>query len=500
MYLVAFWQREIWLTHHLADNSVRGWLYAFLRTVSISITVFVETKAASRAAALSFSSLLGLGPLLTIGVLVGGFVLGANQNPTLVASKVNELIHFVAPQMSTFENLDKEPAAPELSAGDASKPANPAPAPALKPELIDLINNIITRARSGSAGVVGAFSLIILVLLLFKTVEDAFNDIWGVRTGRSVFMRVVFYWTILTLGAVVFFAAMTLLGASAFVNVFNTSIARLPGGLELLALLRWSLPAFSFVLIVVLLSIFYRVIPNTPVLWRAAFAGAVVVAALLMLNNFVTFLYVRRVVLEHSLYGSLAILPVLMFGLYIFWLYVLIGGIISYAVQNAHFRNSQAAWSTLTESMRERLSLVVLLTVCRRFHACLPPMSATQLGTLVKAPTQFLNACLNRLVDMNLVTALRPVAGTPAGDFLYQPARPLSRITLYEFKRLDDNLGDDPMGHALDRIDPLLHQYDETLAGVGEQKFFQKSLEELFSEHAFEDTRAAATAPSKSAA
>ena len=107
------------------------------------------------------------------------------------------------------------------------------------------------------------------------------------------------------------------------------------------------------------LAVFYRVIPNTKVFWRASFTGAVVVAVLLMLNNYLAFLYLRRVIFTKSLYGSLGIIPVLMFGLYIFWLFVLIGGQISYAVQNVHFRNSQVAWGTLSSSMRERLSLAV---------------------------------------------------------------------------------------------------------------------------------------------
>jgi membrane protein len=176
-----------------------------------------------------------------------------------------------------------------------------------------------------------------------------------------------------------------------------------------------------------------------------------------------------------------------MLGLYIFWLYVLIGGVISYAVQNVHYRNSQAAWSGLTEAMRERLSLVVLLTISRRFHSCLPPTSAAQLSDRLKVPTQVLNECLNRLVKMNLITTLRPAVGTTATDYLYQPARPLSHISLYDFKNLDDNLGDDPVGQALEHIDPILLHYNAALDQITQQTFFTKSLEELLAEHPFRE-------------
>lgn len=502
--LAVFWTKEIWRTAHLQDASPRGWFYAVLRVLSITFTVFMETKIPSRAAALSFSSILGLGPLLAIGILVGGFVLGNNGDPKLVVNKLNDLLHFIAPQLQTLEEVEDDvmlialppPPAPAqapatAAASAATAPAAAAPAVdlapvAVNPELIGMIEGIIASARSGSAGVFGALSLIFIVLLLFKAVEDAFNDIWGVRQGRSLLMRVVFYWTILTLGAVLFFAAVALLGAGAFVNVF---VEKLPFGSNLVQLIRWLLPVASFSFVALVLMLVYRVIPNTRVFWRAALIGALVVATLMMLNNFVALFYARRVLQTKSLYGSLALPLVLMLGLYVFWLYVLIGGVISYAVQNVHFRNSQAAWSTLSESMRERLSLVVLLTVCRRFHDCLPPISASQLGELLKVPTQVVNECLNRLVDMRLVATLRPAPDTSATEHRFQPARPLNRINLYDFKTLDDNFGDDPIGQSLERIDPLLSRYDAALASLGENEFFRKNLDELLAEAPFDSSR-----------
>jgi membrane protein len=472
--LLHLWRKEIWRPVHLNDHSPRGWCYAFLRIVSITVTVFMETRVPARAAALTFSSLLGLGPLVAIAVLIGGFILGNNNDPQLIANNIGGFIERIVPQLKTLDSFDAAPAA-----GD----------PAMTSQIVALIKGFIDNARSGSAGVFGALSLIFIVLLLFKSVEDAFNDIWGVRLGRSLLMRIVFYWTILTLGAVLFFAAIALLGAGAFINVFNAGITKLPGGQELLAVLRWSLPVFSFVLLVTLLALVYRVIPNTRVFWRAAFAGAIVVTALILLNNFVALFYVRRVILTKSLYGSLALPIVLMLGLYIFWLYLLIGGVISYAVQNVHFRNSQAAWSQLNESMRERLSLVVLLTIGRRFQTCLAPVTASQLGELLKVPTQIINECLNRLVAMHFITTLQPAPDAPATEHRYQPARPLNKINLFDFKTLDDNLGEDPIGQALERIDPILSNYDAALASIGEQPFFRKNLEELFADHPFDESR-----------
>lgn len=528
------YRKEIWKPGQLKHRTPRAVLYAVLRVLSITWTVFYETKAASRAAALSFSSLLGLGPLVALTVLVAGFALD-RQDPNLAANTLSRLIYFVAPQVAQYSKLphhrdrhakaedsanDDAAAINEETSAPANAPASQPPPPGapksaatptqpaatngassdtntpgalsfkpdmqLNPRLVRMMNNFISQGRSGSAGTVGFFSLVVIVLLLFKTVEDTFNEIWGVRSGRSLLMRVVYYWTILTLGAVLFFASVTLLSAGAFLSVFNNAVSSLPFSEQVAVALQWSLPAFSFTLVVLLLTVFYRVIPHTRVYWRAAFIGALVVASLLMLNNYLAFLYVRRVILTESLYGSLGFPLVVMFGLYIFWLYVLIGGQISYAVQNVHFRNSQAAWTHLSQSTRERLLLVVLLTICRRFQDCRPPITASQLGDMIKVPTQILNECLNRLVDLKLITPLPAPVDDDSTDLRYQPARPLNRMTLLDFKRFQEDYGENPIGTSIEHLDPILTQFAQETNRLGAQPFFSKNLEELFAQFPFD--------------
>ena len=43
--------------------------------------------------------------------------------------------------------------------------------PQVDPNLVDIINNIITASKSGSAGALGIFSLLLIVLLLFKAID-----------------------------------------------------------------------------------------------------------------------------------------------------------------------------------------------------------------------------------------------------------------------------------------------------------------------------------------
>jgi membrane protein len=482
--LERVWRHGIWQPSAFGDRSLRGWGYALLRIISITWTGLFENHVTTRAAALSYASMLGLGPLVAIAMLVAGLMLN-QQDPAVAVNALSDVIRRIAPQIEQYEHLGSRlpppapPARPDPGSPEApADNANATPA-AASPALVQLINSFVAGSRSGTAGVVGALTLIIIVIQLFTSVENAFNAVWGVRRGRSWLLRVVFYWTILTLGAVLFFASLAALSVAAFINVF---FEKLPFGAELLRALQWMLPSLSVLVLVAILTLFYRYIPNTRVYWWAALIGACFVTALLFLNNYLAFLYFKRVVLQNSLYGSLGILPVLMIGLFIFWFFMLVGGQVSYAVQNVHYRRSQAAWQNLSESARESLSLLVLVIICRRFKDCAPAYSATELGQLIKVPTQILNECLNRLGDLRLVAAIPPADGQSSLDYRYQPARPPARMSLVEFKQLFDSYGENPGGEALDRVDPVLRLYHERLARQDSEALGTATLDTLLDE------------------
>lgn len=476
--LRRLWAHEIWAAGLHRDQTLKGRGLALLRIVSITLSGLQELKVAPRAAALSYSSLLGLGPLIAIVVLISGFALG-NRDPALVANGLNNIIGFIAPQIGQYEKAVTDEEAhgankPELR---AARPTNsPEARPPADPEMVKIINNFISTSHSGTAGVVGVVALLVIVILLFTSIEKTFNDIWGVRRGRNWLTRIVYYWAVITVGAVLFFTSLTLFSAGTFIKVYTD---KLPLQQELRPLYALLLRSSSAVLLVVILTLFYRLVPNTRVKWRAALVGAVIVTLLLFLNNYLAFLYFRNVVSANRLYGSVGILPILMLGLYVFWLFVLVGGQITYAVQNVHYRSSQTAWHSLNHATRESMSLLVLLLVARRFKACAPAYSVAELSHLMRVPSQILNESLNRLCDLKLIVELPPEDGTDPSDHRYQPARPLSSITLVEFRQLFENYGEAPSGGLLDNVDPVLALYHERLTGCLPQALGDKTLEQL---------------------
>ncbi|RXK56867.1 YihY/virulence factor BrkB family protein [Oleiharenicola lentus] len=478
--LRQLWQEDIWSASFNRDRTIRNRFYALLRIVSITISGLHELKVATRAAALSYSSLLGLGPLIAIAVLISGFALG-NRDPAIMAQKLNSIIGFIAPQVAQYDHPEEDGTL-ELRPVTVGADGRPVVAATADPELVKLITQFISSSRSGAAGVIGVFALLIIVLQLFTSIENTFNDIWGVRRGRGWLTRIIYYWTTVTLGAVLFFASITLVSATAFLTVFAQFAAKLPLGAHLVEFVNWLLPSSSFLLLMSLLMLFYRTVPNTRVKWGAALIGAIVVTGLLFLNNYVAFLYLQGVFRTKSLYGSVGIFPILMAGLYIFWFFVLVGGQITYAVQNVRYRSSQTAWHNLNHATRESMSLVVLLLVARRFKACAPAYSVTELAHLIRIPSQILNESLNRLCDLGLIDELPPAEGSDPNDHRYQPARPLDKITLSDFREKFENYGEAPSGGLLDHVDPVLAHYHAKLATGIPAALGAKTLDDLITE------------------
>lgn len=476
--LRLLWEQEIWSASFNRERTLRNRGYAFLRVASITISGLHDLKVATRAAALSYSSLLGLGPLVAIAVLISGFALG-NRDPAIMAQSVNRIIGFIAPQVAQYDRpaADGTAVLQPITVGADGQVVPPS-----DPELVKLISQFVTSSRSGTAGLIGVFMLLLIVLSLFTSIENTFNDIWGVRRGRSWLTRIIYYWTTVTLGALLFFTSITLLSASAFLNTFENLTGWLPFSEQLLGMVNWLLPSSSFGLLMILLTFFYRMVPNTRVRWTAALIGAIIVTGLLFLNNYVAFLYFKGVLRTKSLYGSVGIFPILMAGLYVFWFFVLVGGQITYAVQNVRYRSSQTAWHSLNHATRESMSLVVLLLIARRFKVCAPAYSVTELAQLIRVPSQILNESLNRLCDLRLIEELPPAEEADANDNRYQPARPLGRITLTEFRQQFENYGEAPSGGLLDHVDPVLAHYHDKLAAAIPAALGTKTLDELIDE------------------
>jgi len=424
--------RDIWELEHLGRKTVRARIYHLLRILTLTWQGLRRNKIPVQAAALTFYSLIGIGPLIALGIMISGFALEKGSEE-LILEKIYEAISWAAPQIA-------------LEAGNGNE---------METQMLNMISQFSEAASSGTVGAVGLIMLFIIGLQVLSSIEGSFNSLWGVTQGRKLGERIVTYWTFISLGAVLGTLSITLITLNAIVSRMET----LPMGEVLASLFLFFSPIMSFIMIVSLLAVFFRFIPNTQVKWRPAFCGSVVVVLLLHLYNMLSFLYVDRVVQTNSLYGSVGIIVVLMLGLYVFWLLILLGGQVTYAVQNADFLTNENAWQKISERAREAISLSILLLVTKRFQRCEAPIQSSELLETLRIPSHIMNSSIARLCELGYLYPIEGKTSEAERNRAYQPGKPAETITLASFKESIESYGNNEGTELVASVDPAVRTY-----------------------------------------
>lgn len=176
-------------------------------------------------------------------------------------------------------------------------------------------------AKASRMGGVGLVILLITAIALMLTIDRTLNGIWRVRTPRPIAQRVLVYWASLTLGPLVLGVSLSL--TSYAFTASNGLAGVLPGGVGLL------LAFFQFVMLAAAMAGLFHYVPNTLVLWRHAFAGGLFVALAFEFAKRGLAWYVQSVPIYSTIYGAFAAVPIFLVWIYLGWVIVLLGAVIS---------------------------------------------------------------------------------------------------------------------------------------------------------------------------
>ena len=178
---------------------------------------------------------------------------------------------------------------------------------------------------SSKAGKLTAFGLVFLLissLLLLSTIEDAFNKIWKVPKGRNWFQRLIVYWSVLTLGPLLIAISLSMSSALLSMSIFaeQSVIASFTESLLRFMPLVFELLAFL---------LFYQAIPNIDTRMKYSFYGAIVATILFELSKVGFGYYILNFNSYQRIYGALATIPIFFVWIYLCWLVLLAGALVS---------------------------------------------------------------------------------------------------------------------------------------------------------------------------
>lgn len=247
---------------------------------------FVDDACFTRAAALAYTSLLALVPLMTVSLaLLSAFPVFQD-----VAQQIQNFVfsNFVAGSADIVQHH---------------------------------IQSFTQSARQLSP--TGFFFLIVTAIMMIFNMETDFNAIWRVKKRRHGISAFLIYWAVLTLLPIFVGVGLAL---SANVGAIPL-VAEIGTMLKLKPLLLKFLPDF---LTWMAFTLLYLALPNCSVKLRHGVWGGGVAMFLFECAKYGFAWYLVNFPSYELLYGALATIPIFLVWLYLTWLIILLGAVVTY--------------------------------------------------------------------------------------------------------------------------------------------------------------------------
>jgi membrane protein len=172
---------------------------------------------------------------------------------------------------------------------------------------------------------VGFVFLILVALLLMSNIDKAFNAIWHARKSRSPLAKFTVYWAILSLGPILIVVSVGVTSYLVSIPFIEQAQAVVMVRSKLLSMMPVLISALAF-------SMLYALVPNRSVPMRHALLGGLLAALLFELSKRGFALYVTTFPTYEAIYGALAVVPIFLIWIYLSWLVTLFGAEFTYCL------------------------------------------------------------------------------------------------------------------------------------------------------------------------
>lgn len=375
----------------LWNDNRRTWWLNILKTINLSVTSFLNRDIQTQASAMTYRTMLAVVPALALLLAIGR---GFGFQSVLQ----DELFHYFPAQEVAIRYA------------------------------LNFVDAYLTTASEGIFVGVGIVFLLWTLISLISNVEDTFNLIWGVRSGRSLWRKLSDYTAMLLILPVLMICAS---GVSLLISSTIDSIFHLHFLTPLISIL---LECASWIMTWLFFTAVYMLIPYTKVKFKYALISGILAGTGFMVLQwlFVTgTLYVTR---YNAIYGSFAFLPLMLLWLQLVWMIILAGAVVCYSSQNVFAFSLDRQVGNISPRYRAKVLLAIAATLTQRLIAGKTAATARDLMDIYDLPARLVTSVTDILEETNIVSkVLIPGRSDVYG---YQLAVDPGTITLEElFKK-----------------------------------------------------------------
>ena len=395
----SFIRTDIWLIRLDDLPFGKSFLIRQLRTIILAIRGYDEDRCLLRASSLTFFTLLSIVPIVAVFF---GIAKGFGFERRL--------------EKQLFERF---PGQEEILN-----------------QVINFANSLLEQTRGGLIAGVGLLVLFWAVLKVLGHVETAFNDIWEIKESRSWGRKFSDYLAIMLISPIFILMSGSI---TVFIKTQLTLITQKVAFLGILSpLISFSFELIPYVLIWILFTFLYIIMPNTRVSLRAGFLGGVVAGTLYQIAQWAYISFQIGTAKINAIYGSLAALPLFLMYLQISWWIVLFGAELSFANQNVDTYEFEPDSLKVSPGYKKLLTLQIILLLIKNFENGEPPPIDSQISKQLHMPIRLVHSILSDLIGSRLVSEIKTKSDK---EFAYQPARDINQMTIQSVLEALDHEG-----------------------------------------------------------
>ena len=430
----VFLKRDIWKVPLDEMSPIRAFFLRQLQILLIALRGLNDDNIYLRASALTFFTLLSLVPIVAMAF---GIATGFGLEEYLVAQLEQAFVGRV--EVLEF--------------------------------ILEFAESLLETTQGGIMAGVGLGILFFTIMKVMSHIEESFNEIWQIKKERSFSRKFADYFSIMLIAP--FFIIL-----SNILSVFlSTQIEDLTTRFDLIGffspLLLTVMRLIPFILVWILFTLLYIIMPNTRVKFSSALVAGIIAGTIFQLVQY-GYIYFQVGVARYStIYGSFAALPLLMFWMQVSWVVVLFGAELSFANQNYEHYEYESESLNMSRYNRRLITLYMVNYLVKNFEIGDPPSTSVQLSSNLKIPIRLVSEILNELLEIKVISATK----TKDEETAYQPAIDINKITVKFLTEKLDHRGMDVLtvkqGKEIEKLKSILESFNKATENSAENKLLK---------------------------
>lgn len=324
---------------------------------------------------------------------------------------------------------------------------------------IEIAKSMLKHIQEGVAIGIGVLLLIWAMINLLGYIEVVLNQIWKIKEQRSALRKINDY------VAFIIVCPLILIASSSFTVFLKTRLAHLQGPHFIEVVSVYLLLVFKiapWVLSWLLFFSLYFFLPNAKLRIWPLLIAAVIAGTVFQIWQFILINFQIQIFNYNVIYGTFAVIPLLLIWLQVSWLIALAGAELAASIDNVVFYDTDHQGKLQEPISRKQLGLLVLLQCLKPFYSGQTAATDVQISKTLKIPLNFTRTILDILTKGEILSAVQ----LKEGSMGYQPFCDPEQMTVKKVCDMIEKSNDFeialPATEDLQKILALLEKLDDS--------------------------------------